>query len=227
MNFFQNDKEATEALYTNFTLLARRIQKRDPAYVPTGYERLAIKYLLSAAANCPCGRTHWESAVTLRPAVYPAGKIAGQTDSGCNDWRAVVKASLEDTFDILDPMVRDMRGVHMTPEQDQWLIKMDKADIASCFAVVFRADDGPSWGTAMEMHYGSTLLNHHNIVFTGGGSTSPWVRAHADCLVRTVEEACEEVRARWKRQETLNNLAVATGGDGFSAGAQDVLDAFP
>lgn len=125
----------------------------------------------------------------LRPAVYLAGKMAGCTDAECKDWRDRATAILEPRLRVRNPMVRDFRDVTLTDAQCRQLVCDDKGDIDECFAVVVRADGGPSWGTPMEAIYAYT---HGKIVvaFVGDAPVSPWLRAHAHAIVATVEEAC-------------------------------------
>ena len=125
----------------------------------------------------------------VRPlAVYLAGKMAGCTDAECREWRDEATKHLAPLL-VLNPMVRDFRGVEMTDKQCRQLVHDDKADIDRAFAVIVRADDGASWGTAMEVIYAFT---HSKIVvaFVGDAVVSPWLRAHTNAIVKTVEQAC-------------------------------------
>jgi len=193
--FVPSEREALKVLADGFCCDPRtgKISKINPDYVPLGLDRFAFVVLLDGG---------WTLDFELRDAVYPAGKIAGQTDAGCNDWRSQVRAELEKDFDVLDPMVRDMRGIKMTPEQDAWMIKMDKADIAASCGVVIRADDGPSYGTCMEIHFAATLDEHINVAFTGQMNTSPWLRAHVDHYCPELKDACA-----WLRKQHADNQA--------------------
>lgn len=126
--------------------------------------------------------------------VYLAGPINGCTDDEANDWREKfidLLADQMDVFGVLDPMRRDYRG-----EEDgsvDEIVDGDKEDIRHCDIFLAYCWQ-PSWGTAMEMFYAHILGRLIILIMPDGVKVSPWLRYHADHIVRTLDEAAELIR---------------------------------
>lgn len=125
--------------------------------------------------------------------VYLAGAINGKSDAECIDWRESAKALLAPRFETLDPMRRDYRGVELSSDElTKRLVEGDKEDIRECFAVIVKADAGPSWGTAMEVIY-AREQGCVVVAFVGESRVSPWLAYHAHSVVGTLDDACRTV----------------------------------
>ena len=160
---------------------------------------------------CPChGKCNCRSLLTVRPAdipadlkerdenghyraffrrppdakkVYLAGPIFGCSDVEAKDWRATAKEQLGN---VLDPMVRDYRGVEDTNVKD--IVEMDKQDIDQCSHMIAFVPK-PSIGTSMEILYawqkGITV-----VAVVPTKPVSPWLKYHAT-VVTSFTEAFE------------------------------------
>jgi nucleoside 2-deoxyribosyltransferase len=116
--------------------------------------------------------------------VYLAGPIADCTDAQCVDWRQEFKKLWPECH---DPMVRDGRGVEMTPEVIASIVEGDKADIDACDAIVVMYPFASS-GTAFEAMY--TYDRKKPIVLIDiSERLSIWHRYHATVIVRSIPEA--------------------------------------
>ncbi len=117
---------------------------------------------------------------------YLAGPMAGCTDDEMFGWRIEATQRLKN---VLDPTVRDYRGVHETEAQVKHIVHSDKDDIDNA-DVVLAYCPKPSYGTVMEILYawerGKTVV----IIVPPGALNSPWLRYHSNIIVETVEEAC-------------------------------------
>lgn len=91
-----------------------------------------------------------ESGMDLEESVYLAGGINGLSDSDAKDWREYAKQRL--IYRTLDPMRRDYRGKE--DESVDEIVHGDLEDIDLC-RIILASCLRPSWGTAMELHYGA------------------------------------------------------------------------
>lgn len=114
---------------------------------------------------------------------YLCGGINGLSDADCKDWREVAKAGL--ATPTLDPIRRDYRG--REDESVGEIVQGDLEDISSATYLLVNATR-PTWGTAMELVY-AKQAGKFVVAFTEGARVSPWLRAHSDGIVVTVEEA--------------------------------------
>ncbi len=123
--------------------------------------------------------------------VYLAGPIFQCSDDECVGWREQAKHRLSGLFRILDPMVRDCRGMEESLASD--IVSSDLADIESVDILLVNVS-APSWGTAMEVFHASRT---GKAVFGFGalpGKVSPWLRTHTLALYGTLAEACEAIK---------------------------------
>lgn len=119
--------------------------------------------------------------------VYLCGPINGCSDGEALQWRSEAEARLSPFYEVLDPMVRDYRGVEVGNEAA--IVEGDKADIDASDAVLVNARR-PSWGTAMEVLYAHER-GKRVVAFVGHERASPWLKYHcqyvspdmADCIV--------------------------------------------
>lgn len=116
--------------------------------------------------------------------VYLAGPIFQQTDSVCNDWRAIFKS--EKGFEWLDPMSRDYRG--REDECYSEIVEGDKDDVESCDVIVAKVNP-VSAGASMEILW--AWLGFKPVIAISDGRVSPWVRYHATHIVKSEKEALE------------------------------------
>ncbi len=123
-----------------------------------------------------------------KPTVYLAGGINGLSDEEAKGWRDVAARELQSLYDILDPMVRDFRGIE--DQNVEEIVTGDLLDISITDALIVRAER-PSWGTAMELVYAKEL-GKYVIVFGAGDRPSPWLVFHSDKQVDTLEAAVAE-----------------------------------
>lgn len=116
--------------------------------------------------------------------VYLAGPINGCDDVTARGWREEAKRLLTG-HEVLDPMVRDYRGVedHNVKE----IVEGDLADIASCDVVIVNALTA-SWGTAIEVRAAKAEMGKRVIAFPNG-RVSPWLRYHAE-IASCIYGAC-------------------------------------
>jgi nucleoside 2-deoxyribosyltransferase len=120
-----------------------------------------------------------------KPRLYLAGPINGCTDAECKDWRATAIAVLGDRYDIVDPMVRDYRGIESTTDPIE-IVEQDLKSIFSCDAVLANCFK-PSAGTSCEIVYATI----RGIFVVSAGSDSPWVIYHSDQVFKEINEAIE------------------------------------
>jgi nucleoside 2-deoxyribosyltransferase len=118
--------------------------------------------------------------------VYLAGPINGRSDYSCRAWREAAK-KMRPEIEWLDPMDRDYRGIE--DQNVEQIVAGDMADIASADVVLVCADDGASWGTAMEVRAAKHELGKRVIAFQWRDSVSPWLRYHTDAIYKSVSEA--------------------------------------
>jgi len=133
-----------------------------------------------------------------RPKVYLAGPIFGRSDEECSAWRETAKRELRDVAIVVDPMDRDYRGREDVDYER--IVRNDKKNISICEAMLVY-HDGPSVGTAMEVHYAYDL-GYVKVALAMPDTSaplSPWMRYHAgppmtlDEAIAAVREHCEKV----------------------------------
>lgn len=118
--------------------------------------------------------------------IYLAGPVYGCSDSEAHAWRDIVRADhLGRTNELVDPMVRDYRGVEL--DNVEAIVTGDKADIDRCDAVLANCWQ-PSYGTAMEILYAH---ERNKIVVVVSDSGSPWLAAHAELVTPHLESALQ------------------------------------
>lgn len=111
--------------------------------------------------------------------VYLGGPINGCTDEEANGWREAVKAVLAQRgHEWCDPMDRDYRGREMEVGVAAEIVQGDKRDIHACDVLLMNAPK-PSYGTAMEIHFGWVRHKRVIVVHPEGTTPSPWVVFHA------------------------------------------------
>jgi nucleoside 2-deoxyribosyltransferase len=112
--------------------------------------------------------------------VYLGGPINGCTDEEANGWREAVKDVLAARgIEWCDPMDRDYRGRELEPGIAAAIVDGDKEDIDDCDVLLMNGPK-PSYGTAMEVLYGSLNGKRVLVVHPEGTVPSPWVIHHAD-----------------------------------------------
>lgn len=116
--------------------------------------------------------------------IYLAGPINGCTDEECVDWRQHV--AINWPCGILDPMVRDYRGVETDCYRE--IVDLDKKDIRKADIILVNYVK-PSVGTSMEVFYAWTLGKPIIVVAKEGTRISPWLRYHSTCIVHSFKEA--------------------------------------
>jgi nucleoside 2-deoxyribosyltransferase len=121
--------------------------------------------------------------------VYLCGRINGCTDDECKTWRDRAKLLLVN-HEVLDPMLRDYRGVESMHTHD--IIKADKSDIDNSDVLLVWIDE-PSFGTAMEIMYAFNERKNIVVVNNIGKALSPWVVGHATKVFYSLETACEYI----------------------------------
>lgn len=121
--------------------------------------------------------------------IYLAGPINGRSDYACRAWREAAKAMLPDV-EFLDPMDRDYRGIE--DQNVAAIVEGDTADVASADVVLVNAEDGASWGTAMEVRMAAHELKKRVVAFRWRSDVSPWLRHHAE-VFPTMREALETI----------------------------------
>jgi hypothetical protein len=126
--------------------------------------------------------------------IYLAGGIFGLNDHDATWWRATAKARLEGAgFAVLDPMVRDYRGLELGNERE--IVESDLSDISQC-SMILASCLQPSWGTAMELHYAWTQSIPVYSIVSFAKPLSPWLRYHSMKLFIDVGAAVEEIILR-------------------------------
>jgi len=118
-----------------------------------------------------------------QPAIYLAGPIFQQSDSGCRGWRDEARQRLT-WATVLDPMDRDYRGAEQ--QNSKQIVNGDLADIRSADALLANVSR-PSWGTAMEIYYAHTI----GVPVVGFGITaetacSPWLIHYCEEITETM-----------------------------------------
>lgn len=121
---------------------------------------------------------------------YLCGGINGLPDSDCKDWREKAKQIL--ASETIDPMRRDYRGRESECVKD--IVEGDLRDIQACNFVLVNAVR-PSWGTAMEVFYASSI-GKPSVAFVGDAAPSPWLLYHTSTITRTLEEAVDWINQR-------------------------------
>ena len=118
--------------------------------------------------------------------IYLAGPIYGRTDAECREWRLHPKSLLEVAgCEVSDPMQRDYRGSE--DEHAEQIVADDKEAIELCDTLLANASV-PSWGTAMEVIYGS-MFGKQIVAFSHAKEISPWLRCHTHAIFQTLEQA--------------------------------------
>ncbi len=123
--------------------------------------------------------------------VYLGGPINGKTDAECKDWRKTVTDGVAGRLLVRDPMARDYRGIEAGNAEA--IVEGDKNDIRASDILLFNCLMGPSWGTAMELMWGYQW--YMPMIAVATGRVSPWLEYHASCVVETVGQAVEVLRA--------------------------------
>lgn len=130
--------------------------------------------------------------------VYLCGGINKLSDADAKDWRETAKSMLHATgIETLDPMRRDYRGREGESGVAAEIVYGDLRDILDSRVVLVNASR-PSWGTAMELFYASTLGETEHrpkplvVAFGAGESPSPWLSHHC-VLYSDIESACRAV----------------------------------
>jgi nucleoside 2-deoxyribosyltransferase len=132
--------------------------------------------------------------------VYLAGGINGLSDADAKDWREHVKKYA--TFDTLDPMDRDYRGVEHEPGTPARIVSEDLADIDKSDILLVNAPR-PSWGTAMEIHYASTM-GKTVITVVPVGPISPWLSHFSTLVFVDLHKAIAALNA-WAQKERASD----------------------
>lgn len=126
--------------------------------------------------------------------VYLAGPIGGMSDTQAKGWREVVTQILHKRgIDVLDPMVRDYRGIEDLNVDA--IVEQDKADIDGADVVLANI-----WtcspGTSMELLYAHERGKRVIVIVPTGSRVSPWVTYHSTEVVTSIIAACDLVEAR-------------------------------
>jgi hypothetical protein len=127
----------------------------------------------------------------MRKTVYLCGGINGLTDDECVSWRNQVKDKLKGLVNFLDPMRRDYRGI-----EDKYpgeIVEGDKTDIKNSDVILVLANV-PSWGTAMEVFFASSL-GKRIVCVCGKDNPSPWLKYHSDYITRDMECAVAIIKS--------------------------------
>lgn len=106
--------------------------------------------------------------------VYLCGGIFGLSDDGAKTWREYAKEKLAGVASVVDPMVRDYRG--MEDANVVAIVEDDRGDIEGCTHLLVNASM-PSWGTAMEVFYAYSL-GVQVWAFGAPKQRSPWLTYH-------------------------------------------------
>jgi nucleoside 2-deoxyribosyltransferase len=117
--------------------------------------------------------------------IYLCGGINKLSDADAKDWREATKTALAGQFNFLDPMRNDYRGKEA--ESVRLIIDGDVADINASDIILVSAVR-PSWGTAMELFYASTL-GKVTVTVCPDERPSPWLVGHSAYLVKSFEDA--------------------------------------
>jgi len=122
--------------------------------------------------------------------VYLAGAINKMSDADCKDWRLEAIKKLSSLgFGALNPMDRDYRGQEKTAYKE--IVELDKKDIChSAYVLVNYLK--PSVGTSMEILY-AWEEDIPVVLFTSAENISPWLLYHSTKIVKTLDEAIEEI----------------------------------
>jgi len=126
-----------------------------------------------------------------RKSVYVAGPIFGCADEECVEWRHEAKKILGDSFVVIDPTVRDCRGLEDELFRD--LVKLDLEDIDRSDFVLANVSR-PSWGTAMEIFYAARSGKPVVAFSLVSDAISPWLRCHSVAVFRSMVVACDAIK---------------------------------
>ena len=119
--------------------------------------------------------------------VYLAGPIY-DCDDTCVEWRKDAARKLRaKQIMSLSPADRDYRGKEGRPFVRKQIVEGDKSDVMKCDTIIAVCEQ-PSFGTAMEVHFGWSLQKQVLVVTRHG---SPWIRYHATAVFGSVDEAIE------------------------------------
>lgn len=132
--------------------------------------------------------------------VYLAGPMAGCTDEEMMGWRKQATVILGQEM-VLDPTVRDYRGIWETPGQLKFLVEADKGEIDEA-DVVLAFCPKPSYGTVMEILYAWERGKAVVVILPPGALNSPWLRYHSHIILATVEEACNNILSYSNKNQT-------------------------
>jgi len=117
--------------------------------------------------------------------IYLAGKIGGQRKLAEN-WRRCLIEKYGKRYTFLNPLERD-NGRESTPEEFQTKVDGDKKEIEQSKIVVVYINEGPSWGTAMEIMY-AFIKRKAIFVVSREKQKSPWVLCHVTKIFKTFNE---------------------------------------
>jgi len=112
----------------------------------------------------------------MKPRVYLSGPIYGTTERE-QEWRRTATKSLEDLFEILNPLKRDFRGTKFNVVNSTKIVNADLAEIDHSNVVLVNAEKS-GWGTAMEVFY-AHMKGKPVLFFTSNDNPSPWLLARA------------------------------------------------
>lgn len=122
---------------------------------------------------------------------YLAGPMAGCSDEEMMGWRREATRLLGKD-NILDPTVRDYRGIWETEVQLTFLVEADKNEIdQSDFVLAYCPQ--PSYGTVMEILYSWEQSKTVVVVLPPGALNSPWLRYHSHIIFDSVAKACNYI----------------------------------
>jgi len=128
--------------------------------------------------------------------IYLAGPIAECTAVQANDWRAEA-ARLLDEHICLDPTRRNkdgsLEGLTSKDEIIERIIKPDLVDIKNADTIIANCWK-PSHGTSMEIFAAWSFHKRIAVIIPEDREPSYWIIAHADIIVRSLEEACDWVK---------------------------------
>jgi hypothetical protein len=118
----------------------------------------------------------------LKPLIYLSGPISG-TEPEDQQWRSTAKAALIPFYDVIDPLDRKY-----TADNIVQIVRGDLVDVARCDYLLVNAVR-PSWGTAMEVFFASSL--GVLVIVVIDKQISPWLIYHSTNMFKNVESALE------------------------------------
>lgn len=128
--------------------------------------------------------------------IYLSGPIFGCDDGEAKNWREYLirkygQGRGDTCYDyyFLNPMRRDFRG--KGAESINRIVHLDKLDILKSYAVIVYYTK-PSVGTAMEIMFAFDR-SIPVFVVTQEKKVSPWLLYHATAIVKTFDEAMDEI----------------------------------